>query len=209
MRVAVFGGSFNPPHVGHVLAACYLLSVGACERVLVLPVKAHAFNKALAPLPDRLALCEAAMDGLPNVIVSDREETLPPPNYTLTLLKALAAEHPNDELRLVVGADVLAERHLWHAFDEVARLAPLIVLGRAGYSGDGRLSDAPVSDEPVNDERMRFQAPPAFLPAVSSTEVRALLARRGEPAAREALAQRVPARVLAEIEARGLYRAAV
>ncbi|MBX3182587.1 MAG: nicotinate-nicotinamide nucleotide adenylyltransferase [Polyangiaceae bacterium] len=203
MRVAVFGGSFNPPHVGHVLAACYLLSIGACERVLVVPVKAHAFNKALAPLPDRLALCEAAMGSLTNVFVSDREATLPPPNYTLTLLEALAAEHPSWQLRLVIGTDVLAERHLWHAFDEVERLAPLIVLGRAGYSSDGRSSDE--SSSVVSDELTRFEAPPAFLPEVSSTEVRALLARRGEPGVREALALRVPARVLAEIEARGLY----
>lgn len=185
MRVAVFGGSFDPPHVAHVLVACYLMSVGACDQVLVVPVKAHAFDKVLAPFPDRLALCEAAMSGLPGVIVSDREATLPPPNYTLTLLKALASEHPSWQLRLVMGSDVLAERAEWHAFDEVERLAPLIVLGRAGHPSVGAL--------------------PALLPQISSTEVRAWLKRRAEPGAREALARVVPARVLAEIEARGLY----
>ena len=75
-RVGVFGGSFNPPHVGHVLAAAYLLSMAAVDRVLVIPVFRHPFAKTLASFEDRLAMCQLAMTWLPQVEVSDIERQL-------------------------------------------------------------------------------------------------------------------------------------
>ncbi len=184
--VAFFGGSFDPPHVGHVLAAVYVLSTGQAERVLVAPVAEHAFGKCLAPFAERLRLCELAFGWLPAVTVSSVEAELPGPNFTLRTLEHLASEHPNWSLRLLVGADVLEARASWHRFDDVCALAPPIALGRVGHVAP----DA--------------EAAP-LLPEVSSTEVRAWLARRAEPEARRALARFVPQAVLAAIEERGLY----
>lgn len=186
MRIAVFGGSFDPPHVAHVLAVRYVLSVGLVERVVVVPVFHHALDKKLSPFPLRVEMCKAAFLGDERVSVSELEATLPAPSYTLHTLEALRKMHPEDELRLVVGADVLGETRKWHEFERVERLAPLIVLGRAGI-------DTP-------------DAPPAVLPDVSSTEARKWWhagVTEVERAKRERL---IPVGVREVIERTGLYR---
>lgn len=182
MNVAFFGGSFSPPHVGHVLAATYALSVGF-DRVLAVVVKAHAFGKALAPFEQRAHMTELAFALLPQVEVSRIEATLPAPNYTLRTLQAVLAAHPDWKLHLLVGSDVMQDAPRWHAFDEVIRLAPLFVLDRAGQAG----SRAPL------------------LPEVSSSQIRAHLATPTEAGERW-LQRHVPASVLAYIHAAGLFR---
>ena len=186
MRVAFYGGSFNPVHVSHVMAATYLLSVGDFDRVLVVPVYSHAFDKQLAGFDDRVRMCELAMGWIPGVEVDRIEETLDTPSLTLRTLRALGQQHTDWKLRLVIGADVVAETEKWHAFDEVKALAPPYVLGRVGVS--------------------RPDVPPPVLPGVSSTRVRQLMARMGEADADRELAQLVPRRVLEHVRERGLYR---
>jgi nicotinate-nucleotide adenylyltransferase len=186
VRVAFYGGSFDPPHIAHVLAVAYLIALGEFDRVLVVPVLSHAFGKQLAPYEDRLRMCEAAMGWLPNVEISATEKSLGAPSRTRHTLRHLQREHPDFQLRLVVGADVLDEAKKWHAFDEVCKTAPLFVLGRVGYE--------------------RPEAGPQVLPAVSATEVRRLLLQRADPHAEQRLRALVPARVLAYIDEHGLYR---
>lgn len=182
--VAVFGGSFNPPHIAHVLAATYVASLGICDHLVVAPVFAHAFEKELAPFEQRLELCRRAMGFIPGVEISDIESGLAPPSYTLNTLQALQRANPEWRLRLVVGADVLGETHKWHAFDQVQALAPLLVLGRVGYA--------------------RSDAPDAVLPDVSSTRIRELL-RSDTPAAQAQLAKLLPKAVRAGIREWQLY----
>jgi nicotinate-nucleotide adenylyltransferase len=184
-RVAVFGGSFNPPHVAHVLAVSYVLACFEVERVLVVPVFDHAFDKDLAPFDRRFELARIAFAWLPGVEVSRIEERLPTPSYTLQTLERLAEEHPHWALRLVVGSDVLHERDKWRSFERIEELAPPLVLGRAGFPHPS--------------------APPAVLPEVSSTHVRALLRASGNSATSE-LEALVPRRVLLHVRAHGLYR---
>jgi nicotinate-nucleotide adenylyltransferase len=183
-RVAVYGGSFDPPHVGHVLAVSYVLSVGLVERVVVVPVFQHAFEKALTSYDDRLALCRAAFRAIPEASVSEIERGLP--SYTLRTVSALKEERPQDDLFLLLGADTFAETPKWHRFEELAALAPPIVLGRVGSAEVG--------------------APPPVLPGISSTEVRDWLSRSGESGMAELISMAVPAAVQEEIEARQLYR---
>jgi len=184
-RLGVYGGSFDPPHVAHVLAAAYALSVGGLDRVIVVPVYAHAFHKQLAPFEQRLRLCERAFADLARVEISSIEARLPEPSRTLTTLEALREERgPEVIFRLIVGADVLADVSKWHAFDAVQRLAPLFVIGRTGY-------EAP-------------EAPSCSLPEISSSEVRELIAR-GDADARRELQRWVPSEVLRYIDEHRLY----
>jgi nicotinate-nucleotide adenylyltransferase len=184
--VALFGGSFNPPHVGHVLAVTYALSVGLVDRVLVVPVFEHALGKRLAPFPHRLELSRRAFGWLPGVEVSNLEQRLGAPSRTLRTIEALTDEHPDWQLRLLIGSDITGEIAKWHAFDEIERRAPPLVLTRAGSAA-------------VEGAR-------ALLPEVSSTAVRQLLARaaRGEPVGPE-LAALVPKTVVDYIAEHGLY----
>jgi nicotinate-nucleotide adenylyltransferase len=186
MKVAVYGGSFDPPHVAHRLTAAYVLAVGGFERLLVLPVHEHAFGKKLAPFADRLELCRRCFEGLAAVEVSGLEAELPPPNYTERTLERLLELHPEYELRLVLGSDVLDETESWHDFARVAELAPPFAVTRVGYERPG--------------------LGPAVLPDVSSTRVRELLSRREDPEADLELRWLVPRRVLDYLDERGLYR---
>lgn len=183
--LAVFGGSFDPPHVAHVLAATYALTVGAFERLLVVPVYAHAFDKKLSSFDHRVTMCELAFSELPHVQVSRIEERLAVPSRTLATLEALAREFPNHELRLVIGSDLLAEAEHWHRFDAIVQLAPLFVVGRTGHAGSAGIQ----------------------LPPVSSTRVRDLFRAHADPAARDELGWLVPRKVLAHAEGHGLYAA--
>jgi nicotinate-nucleotide adenylyltransferase len=186
-EVAVFGGSFDPPHVAHVLAVAYALATGAFERVVVIPVYAHAFDKPLSPFEHRLEMTRLAMSSLRAVEVSDVERHLPTPSRTLATLERLKRDDPGARLRLVVGADVLSETDQWHAFDRITELAPLFVLGRASVDHAG--------------------SPPSVLPDVSSTRVRALLREtEGHRIEHPELARYVPRAVLQYIDDHGLYR---
>jgi nicotinate-nucleotide adenylyltransferase len=182
-RVAVFGGSFNPPHIAHVLACALVLSVEEIDRLLVVPAYRHPFAKALASFEDRATMCELAMSVVPRVEVSRVEQELGGESRTLRTLESLARAHPDWKLRLVMGADILTEAPRWFGFDAITRLAPPIVLGRAGVDASA--------------------APTALLPEVSSTQVRAAIARRdwGD------VEKLVPRAVLDHVRARGLYAA--
>ncbi|HEX2730444.1 MAG TPA: nicotinate-nicotinamide nucleotide adenylyltransferase [Polyangiaceae bacterium] len=185
MRVAIFGGSFNPPHTAHVLAARYALEAGF-DKVLAVVVHTHAFAKQLASFEHRVRMCELAFVGLERVEVSRIEQSLPAPNYTLTTVQAIAAAHPDWQLRLLVGSDVLKDVHAWHAFDEVVKRAPLLVLGRADDGGVTEVAYHGIVQ--------------AELPRVSSSEVRRALALVSNGSAtsgeREWLALHVPKGVL-------------
>ncbi len=188
--LALFGGSFDPPHVGHVLAVRYLLSVGAADALIIIPVFEHAFDKHLSPFEQRVRLVELAFEDEPRARVSTIESRLPRPNYTLNTVMALKREYPEDDLRLVVGADVLQDVDKWHRFDQLVSLCPLLVLGRRGV------------EHP--------EAPPAYLPDVSSSEIRALLASRSrgdDPDERsDQVRWMLPRAVLLEIQKRDWYR---
>jgi nicotinate-nucleotide adenylyltransferase len=179
-RVAVFGGSFNPPHVSHVLAAAYVLATQEIDRVLVVPTYGHPFGKSLVSFEHRFAMCERAFSDLARVEVSSIERTLGGESRTLYTLQALQRAHPDWALRLVVGGDILNEAHKWFAWEQVVALAPLIVLGRQGHSAPG--------------------APSPVLPELSSTTLRAMLARGDDVGAL------VPRTVRAYLAEHGLYR---
>lgn len=139
-RIAVYGGSFCPPHLGHLLAATYALGYGL-DEVWVFPVYQHRFAKPLqADFTTRLRWCAQTFAPLgERVVVRDDERQLVRAGgtgATLHLLHHLQRHHPDHRFRLLVGADVLAERQRWLQWDELAQLAPPLVLPRADCAVD-------------------------------------------------------------------------
>ncbi len=179
--IGVFGGSFNPPHLAHVLAATVVLSCFEVERLLVVPSYQHPFAKSLAPYDDRVKMCELAMGWLPGVTVSRVEEELGGESKTLRTIEHLMERFPDRPFRFVMGADIMLEASKWFRFDRITELAPPIVLGRVGVDYPG--------------------APRPVLPEVSSTEIRAKL----KSGAVDAIADVVPRSVIAYARERGLY----
>lgn len=184
--IAVYGGSFDPPHVAHVLSVVYALSVEPLARVIVVPVCEHVFPKRPVAFEHRARMCELALEGIANAQVSRVEAELSKPNLTLNTLRRLQADHPSRRLRLLIGSDVLGEVGKWHSFDEVSKIAPPLVIARHGFERPGHGTPQ--------------------LPGVSSTQVRDLLQRRDDAQAQALLCRWVPWRVLRYIDAHGLYR---
>ena len=178
MRVAFFGGSFNPPHVAHQLVSLVVLETAAVDELWLVPCCKHPFDKALASYPHRLRMCELAAVALgPRVRVSDVEGRLGGDSRTLLTIKALRAEHPTCEFSLVVGADIEPEMPSWYGARELLHTVPRIVIGRGGFPGGSALA----------------------MPALSSTEV------RGRLAGGQSVAGMLPRGVEAYIRQHGLY----
>lgn len=131
-RVALFGGSFDPPHLGHVLAACYARVVAQVDQVWVLPVARHAYGKALSPWHQRWNLCQAAFAGLPFVRLCD-DELQNPSGYTFDLLERLQRKHPSDRWWLIGGTDTARDLVNWHRGAELVKLIEVIPVPRRGY----------------------------------------------------------------------------
>jgi nicotinate-nucleotide adenylyltransferase len=127
-------------------------------------------------------MCELAMGWLPRTVVSRVEEELGGESRTLRTIEHLRARNPDWRMRLVVGADILLEGKRWYGFDRVVELAPLLVLGRAGFAAEG--------------------APWPVLPEISSSAIRDAI-HGGRSTELGAL---VPRAVLSYIDAHGLYR---
>ncbi len=188
--LAIYGGSFDPPHLAHQMMCLCALASGA-DEVRMLPAFQHAFGKALAPFADRLRMCElAAAPFGGSVVVDPVEEEVArargAESRTYHTLVHLAAVHPDVDLRLLIGEDILAERASWHRWDDVVRLAPPIVIGRTG---------APPADDPTAAPGLAVK-----LPDISSSDIQGRI-RRGERP--EPL---LPRAVLDYIAGRGLYR---
>jgi nicotinate-nucleotide adenylyltransferase len=193
MHVALFGGSFNPPHVGHLLAAAYVRAVAGVDAVWLMPAFNHPFGKDLAPFDDRVALCGELAAQLAGVEVSRVESELVGDGRTIHTVRHLSQKHPEHRFSLVVGSDILRETHKWLRFDELVALAPLIVLARSGHPLPADVRRLPGLGSAVLLGEVA-------LPEVSSTEVRDRLSR-GEP-----VEELVPRAVVEAIRARGLYR---
>ncbi len=180
--VALLGGSFNPPHVAHLMAAYWALATQDVDEVWLLPAFRHPFGKALAPFEDRVRMCELAARTVRGVAVCTAEAELardPLVGKTARTLEHLAVKHAAHRFALVVGADLLPETAKWYRWDRVQALARIVVVGREGYP--------PIPGVPS-------------LPAISSTDVRARIARG------EDVSGVVPRRVREYVEAHGLYR---
>ncbi|MEA2699568.1 MAG: nicotinate-nucleotide adenylyltransferase [Myxococcales bacterium] len=187
MRVALFGGSFNPPHVAHQLVALYVLETAPVDQLWFIPCFQHAFGKPLAPFDDRFAMCglAAAALGL-RAQVSDVEREIAQPSRTLITVRALMARHPEHQFSWIVGGDLVPEIDSWYGAAELRRTVPFLIVGRAS-AALGR-TGAAVSAT-------------VMMPAVSSTDVRRALA---DGKSVEGL---VPRTVLDYIYQRGLYQA--
>ena len=194
-RVALFGGSFNPPHAAHQLVALYVLETEDVDELWFVPTFAHPFHKSLVPFEHRVAMCELAIEPLgARVRVSRAEEELAAqPGFvasrSVELVEMLRAQDASRSFRFVVGADILQETAKWHRWDDLVQLAPPIVVGRPGFPARRREERSEAGDDDG-----------VVMPDISATRVRELLA-----AGDASVASLVPHRVLRYIAGHGLY----
>ncbi|MDX6632551.1 MAG: nicotinate-nucleotide adenylyltransferase [Solirubrobacterales bacterium] len=193
----MLGAAFNPPHLGHLLLAQEAAWQLELDEVVLVPT-GEAPHKQIEQDPGaelRLEMAELAAADEPELSVSALEVERPGPSYSYATLEQLAAEHPNTELCLLMGADAAVGFGGWERPERVLELAALGVTGRPGVD-EGELRAA--LDRAGAAERARLFTMPAV--EVSSSAVRARVAA-GRP-----IRHLVPEAVAATIESRGLYR---
>jgi nicotinate-nucleotide adenylyltransferase len=187
-RVGVFGGTFDPVHVGHIVAAVDARAAVGLDRVLMV-VAGDPWQKrgeVVASAADRFALVAAAVEGIDGVEPSDIEIKRKGPSITYDTLAAIAA--PGRELFLVLGSDAARNMPTWRKLEETRHLATLVIVERAGDAH----AEAPLPGWPV--ERVTI---PRL--DISSSDLRARLAT-GRP-----IHGLVPPAVVRTIAERGLY----
>jgi len=206
--VGVLGGTFNPPHLGHLALARHALLELELQRVLLIPARIPPHKPTGEdPGPEhRLRMCRALVADVDGVFACGLELERDGPSYTVDTLNAIHASHPDVQLTFIVGADTASTLASWREPARLLELADLAVAGRAGSDRQQVLETIAAvrredghGREPGTD--VRFLDMPAI--DISSSTAR-LRAERGEP-----IEELVGAAVAAYIAEHGLYRARV
>jgi nicotinate-nucleotide adenylyltransferase len=136
-RLGIFGGTFDPPHIGHLVAAVNVRHALGLDRVL-LTVSHQPWQKLgsrpLSPADDRLAMVSAAVDGVARLEASDIELRRGGDSFTIDTVTELLAADPSRELYVIVGDDAAAGMPTWERVDELRSLVRLVVVGRPGVT---------------------------------------------------------------------------
>lgn len=192
MRLGLFGGTFDPPHVGHLIVASEVCSALSLDRLLFIPSASppHKRGRVHAPAALRLEMVRAATAGDPRFGVDDLELRREGESYSVDTIREMRAREPAAELFFIIGVDQLREFGSWREPEVVARLATLVVVSRGGegaYEQSDREQPFPL--EPVRVTRIDL----------SATQVRSRIETG------QSIRYLVPESVIAIIERAGVY----
>ncbi|MBR4885651.1 MAG: nicotinate (nicotinamide) nucleotide adenylyltransferase [Lentisphaeria bacterium] len=201
MKIAMFGGTFDPFHAGHAALAQYILDKGIVDRVLFVPapVPPHKTREIL-PYADRRAMVEAGICGMANAEISDIECEREGKSYSIDTLRALAERYPGDEICLLIGGDSLATLHLWFKAHEIVQEFTILSYPRPESVVSAEILHGNWSVAETEKLLAGYMAEAPVFP-VSSTQLRTLLKNGVLPG--EDL---IPAPVLNEIQKKNHYR---
>lgn len=166
MKIAIFGGSFDPPHFIHYFISRHLIHSGLVDKIVFVPAYKHPFKKASqGSYEDRyrmtmlLSSRGQRLTGSAKAYHFDRDLKPAEQGKTFFVMKKAQKYFPKDKLFLIIGSDILDETDKWFNFEEIKNNWPIIIYGRAGY--DSNLITVPIS-----------------LPNISSTDIRNKIKKR-------------------------------
>jgi nicotinate-nucleotide adenylyltransferase len=192
LRVGIFGGSFDPPHVGHLLVAQDAMAALALDRLIVVPAGRQPLKEGHGAAPaHRLAMVRDAFAGIPRIEVDPVEIERGGLSFMVDTVRAIQGRHPGAALFLLVGADVVPSWPRWHQVEALEAMVRVVVLRRPGQ-GDA------TGDSGIGPQGA--VALPTRCVEVSSTEIRERV-RVGA-----SLRGFVPEAVAADIAGFGIYR---
>ena len=168
IRTALFGGTFNPPHNGHIAIAKSVIEQGLADQVWMLITPCNPWKADQVLMDDRLRydmVAESVKD-ISGVIASDYEFLLPKPSYTANTLRHISTDYPDREFILTIGADNWVKFHDWRESGYILDNYRIIIYPRQGYPITGVPKNATLLDCPLMD--------------ISSTQIRRMI-KKGEP----------------------------
>ncbi len=182
MNIAVFGGTFDPPHCSHMATVLWLLQHPEVDRVVVVPTAHHPFGKEpAAAFRHRVEMCRLAVSRFAQglVEVSGIEGEREKPSYTIDTVREFMRLNPEARFRVAMGSDIVGDLPKWHEGDELVRIAPPLEVPRITAEHSARTG---------------------AIPMLSSTDIRERLAGGGN------VTGLIPARVVEYISQHNLYR---
>ena len=143
-RVGIYGGTFDPIHLGHLHVITQLIEKKLVDRLLVVPAGEPLLRKnaPIATAQQRRSMCQLALADLPAAVankvqVNPIEVLRMGPSYAIDTVEAVAQNYPDDTIVLVIGQDAAEKLDQWHRIDELRGMVEFLIIGRPGYSGDG------------------------------------------------------------------------
>jgi nicotinate-nucleotide adenylyltransferase len=174
MRIGIFGGTFDPPHMGHLILAAEMCHQLQLARLLwvVTPQPPHKLKQPVSPLDDRLQMVSAAIGGDPSFVISRVEIDRPGPHYSVDTVQQLKVQYPGDELFFMIGGDSLRDLPTWYRPQE-------LVDGCAGFGVMHRPDETLDLDQleqllPGLKSKVNFIKAPLL--QISSTDIRQRIA---------------------------------
>jgi nicotinate-nucleotide adenylyltransferase len=195
VRLGIFGGSFDPVHLGHLIIAEQCREQARLDRVLFIPAARPPHkDRVLTPFHHRVEMLTLAISGNPAFAIDELEGERPGPSYTADTLEELHGREPTAELWLILGADSLYDVPRWYAPQRIVQHAGLLVVGRPG--------SPPPSSEPLRGDlpEARIDVVSAPLIDIASRDLRKRIAEG------RSVRYLVPRAVEAYVEDKGLYR---
>jgi nicotinate-nucleotide adenylyltransferase len=171
-RLGIMGGTFDPPHAGHIAIAKSFLKSGLIDRLLIIPVFSHPQKDlVLTEFTVRFRMAQAAFENLERAGVSDIEKHLPVPSYTWNTVEYLFSDFPGSVVNLCIGSDSLGGFTTWHRYSDILKKCNLIVAERPGFQRPdlppeftGKVSYIPHQPVDVSATRIRQEAAEGIVP---------------------------------------------
>ena len=178
--IIYYGGSFNPPHIAHVMMVSQLRAYFPKAQIWVAPTYKHAFDKKLFDFELRIEMLKRCFENMSNVTVSTIERDVcledgANKSYTIDVVQHIKKRYPDHQIYIVVGSDIIPTLPQWYRYQELSQMASFLFFPRQGY-----------------DNSQALKVP--YLPEVSSTDIREIVANGGDY--KERLQGLVPAVVL-------------
>lgn len=202
VNIGVFGGSFDPPHVGHLAVAQDALEALGLDQVYFVPARVSPFKAQLdaSPPSERVSMLEAAVAGHPRFRIWRGELDRPGPSYTVDTLEELRAEQPDASLTLLIGVDQWESFADWKDPERILQLARVAVMERAGIPSAGigpswphvtvpvrriDVSSTEVRERAERGQSIRYLVPESVRARILESRLYGTTARASQPSSRE------------------------
>lgn len=145
-KIAIYGGTFDPIHKGHLHVIAEIISRGLADRILLIPAGQPQLRsqQPVAPASDRRAMCQVALQDLPaevaaKVEVNPIEILRQGPSFTIDTVEAVVQTFPDDQIALIIGTDAFTKIEQWHRSSELQDMVEFIVIDRPEFPGEHSL----------------------------------------------------------------------
>jgi nicotinate-nucleotide adenylyltransferase len=199
MRIAFFGGTFDPPHFGHLELARHILKLNKTDCILFVPAYGppHKLDREISSFEDRLKMLELLVADEPDMKISDIEKRAGlKPSYSYEILKLLEKEFPGDTLQILIGGDSLFNLHTWYKAKELVDQYEIIYYPRKGFKIDRKKLLKHWNTKEINILSESLLQMPFF--EISSTSVRADIRNDIKP-------DKINKKIFKYIKNKGLY----